>query len=172
MIVRADDLRPEGLDVDLRLSLGPLEDPGGFGIDVEEVALTATIHPTRKGLNCSGRLATTAWVPCSRCLEPYALPLDRRFDVVYERPGAAAGEPGLDHQVPKDELDVSYLDAAGRLDLRELATEQIYLELPMKPLCSAECRGLCPACGANRNKEACRCSGGAVGLQPDGPAAD
>jgi uncharacterized protein len=35
--------------------------------------------------------------------------------------------------------------------------EVIFINLPMKPLCSPDCRGLCPVCGANRNKEKCFC---------------
>jgi uncharacterized protein len=36
--------------------------------------------------------------------------------------------------------------------------EQFYLALPMKPLCRADCQGLCPICGRNRNRETCACS--------------
>jgi len=28
----------------------------------------------------------------------------------------------------------------------------------MKPLCDDKCLGLCPQCGANRNREACSCA--------------
>jgi uncharacterized protein len=35
--------------------------------------------------------------------------------------------------------------------------EQFYLALPMKPLCVADCKGLCPSCGTNLNKSVCGC---------------
>ena len=35
--------------------------------------------------------------------------------------------------------------------------EDILLALPMVVLCSADCRGLCPGCGANLNREKCKC---------------
>jgi uncharacterized protein len=35
--------------------------------------------------------------------------------------------------------------------------EQFYLALPMKPLCREDCKGLCPICGVNRNRETCSC---------------
>jgi uncharacterized protein len=38
--------------------------------------------------------------------------------------------------------------------------EQFYLSLPMKPLCRADCRGLCPSCGTNLNRGACDCRAG------------
>ena len=38
-----------------------------------------------------------------------------------------------------------------------LVEEQLQLELPMKPLCRPDCRGLCPRCGADRNSAPCDC---------------
>jgi uncharacterized protein len=44
-----------------------------------------------------------------------------------------------------------------RADLRAVAAEQIQLALPLKPLCREGCAGLCPTCGANRNRIECGC---------------
>lgn len=38
-----------------------------------------------------------------------------------------------------------------------LAFEEFLLTLPVKPLCSASCRGICPQCGKNLNSGACSC---------------
>jgi len=35
--------------------------------------------------------------------------------------------------------------------------EQFVLSLPMKPLCSEGCKGLCPVCGTNLNRNTCDC---------------
>ena len=43
------------------------------------------------------------------------------------------------------------------IDLGEVMREQFFLALPMKPLCRPECKGLCPICGANRNRQECGC---------------
>jgi uncharacterized protein len=48
------------------------------------------------------------------------------------------------------------------LDLTEVTKEQVLLGLPMKPLCSESCKGLCPACGADLNLGPCGCGGKAV----------
>ena len=45
-----------------------------------------------------------------------------------------------------------------QIDLNELLREQFYLALPMKPLCSEGCKGICPQCGTNRNAANCDCS--------------
>jgi uncharacterized protein len=44
-----------------------------------------------------------------------------------------------------------------KIDLTEVVREQLYLALPMKPLCREDCKGLCPVCGVNRNRETCTC---------------
>ena len=44
-----------------------------------------------------------------------------------------------------------------KLDLDELATADILLELPSKHLCKPDCKGLCPDCGADLNETACDC---------------
>lgn len=45
----------------------------------------------------------------------------------------------------------------GILNLLELASADIVLELPIKSLCSENCKGLCPKCGANLNETSCGC---------------
>ena len=45
------------------------------------------------------------------------------------------------------------------LDTADLLLGQIALELPMQPLCTPECRGLCPRCGADLNLGDCGCGG-------------
>jgi uncharacterized protein len=45
----------------------------------------------------------------------------------------------------------------GWLDLAPLLREQAWVAIPMKPLCRADCKGLCPQCGATLNLESCTC---------------
>ena len=44
------------------------------------------------------------------------------------------------------------------IDIDGLVRDDILLELPSKYLCSDECKGLCPKCGANLNEKACGCT--------------
>ena len=44
------------------------------------------------------------------------------------------------------------------IDIDELVTSDVLLELPSKHLCSDSCKGLCPKCGANLNEKTCGCS--------------
>ncbi len=43
------------------------------------------------------------------------------------------------------------------LDIGELARTVFYLELPSRVLCKEDCKGLCPACGINKNEQNCSC---------------
>ena len=42
-------------------------------------------------------------------------------------------------------------------ELEEIAVEQLYLNLPLKPICTPSCKGLCAECGTNRNLGGCTC---------------
>src|SRR5688572_972732 len=93
-------------------------------------------------------------LPCSRCLEPFRLKVDASFDQRYLPAGEGAEG---DAEVAADDLETSvYRD--DQIDLDELLREQFYLALPMKPLCTETCRGLCPQCGTNLNTGACDCA--------------
>jgi uncharacterized protein len=82
------------------------------------------------------------------------VPVDTTFDLLFLPASVNTGPD--DQEVADDDLGVSfYTDDV--IDLRQLVREQCYLALPMKPLCREDCKGLCPVCGINRNREACSC---------------
>jgi uncharacterized protein len=41
--------------------------------------------------------------------------------------------------------------------LSDALREAVLLEIPIKNLCAEDCRGLCPHCGVDRNRETCAC---------------
>ena len=138
-------------------------EPAEFAGEKEEyrvaapVALQMVIHKDHDRFRLVGTVGTELELTCSRCLEPYVMPIDREFDLRYLPAGA--GEPAADEEAEVEDDDVSltfYRDE--QVDLDELLREQFYLALPMKPLCSASCKGICPQCGGNRNVAPCDCS--------------
>jgi uncharacterized protein len=44
------------------------------------------------------------------------------------------------------------------VDFDDVLRQQLYLLLPMKRLCSEQCKGLCSRCGVNLNLAECRCA--------------
>jgi uncharacterized protein len=103
----------------------------------------------------SGRVRADLEVECSRCLEPFTVAVDAPFDLRYVSQSANTGEG--EREVGEDDLATAFY-RDGMLDLIELIREQFVLALPMKPLCTDACRGLCPQCGTNLNKTQCGCA--------------
>jgi len=105
-----------------------------------------------------GRLEAEAEAECGRCLVPFSIAVRPKFDyyLVPRRRVEEWAELEID-ETAKREVEVDSLE----LDLVHLAEEQVRLALPMKLLCSEDCRGICFSCGVDLNRETCAC-GGAV----------
>ena len=102
----------------------------------------------------AGHVISTLEMSCSRCLEPLALPIDAAFDLEYLPRSENVGEG--EREIQEDDLATAFY-ADETIDLGTLIAEQLHLAVPMKPLCSETCRGLCPQCGTNLNVASCAC---------------
>jgi uncharacterized protein len=121
---------------------------------VAPVELDFDIHKDREKFRLEGTARTELELPCSRCLEPFRMPVDASFDLRY-LPASEMSSDG-ERETQDEDLDIGYY-RDDQIDLNELLREQFYLALPMKPLCQEDCRGLCPQCGTNLNTSACAC---------------
>jgi DUF177 domain-containing protein len=121
---------------------------------VEPVSLEFDIYKDKQQFRLAGHVKTTLELPCSRCLEAFILPVDQAFDLRYQPHAQNTGEG--EREIEEDDLTTAFYEN-DEIDLGQLMREQFYLALPMKPLCRDECRGLCPACGTNLNRESCDC---------------
>ncbi|MBA2619786.1 MAG: DUF177 domain-containing protein [Acidobacteria bacterium] len=121
---------------------------------LEAARVRGALTKRAAGVNVKGEISARADLECSRCL--------RSIEQVLEFPFAAAFvEPenytrAKDAELRGDDLEVSVLDS-HRIDLSELAREQILLAAPSQIFCAGECKGLCQKCGANRNLVDCDC---------------
>lgn len=121
---------------------------------VEPVDLAFDIFKDKAEFHLVGRVRTTLELPCSRCLEPFMWPVDASFDLRYHPQTENAGEG--EREVHDQDLSTAFYEN-DEIDLDQLMKEQFQLSLPMKPLCSDDCKGLCPDCGTNLNRETCSC---------------
>jgi len=121
------------------------------------VSLTFDIFKDKQQFRLVGRVETTLELPCSRCLEPFTLPVEQTFDLRYQPHALNAGEG--EREIEEDDLTTAFYED-DEIDLGQLMREQFYLALPMKPLCADDCKGLCPMCGTNLNRGACGCKRG------------
>jgi uncharacterized protein len=125
-----------------------------FRVDLP-VALAFDIFKDKAQFRLVGHVRTTLELSCSRCLEPYMLPVDAAFDLRYQPHSENTGEG--EREIEEDDLSTAFYQN-DTIDLGQLMVEQFYLALPMKPLCREGCLGLCPVCGANLNRTTCGCA--------------
>jgi uncharacterized protein len=119
------------------------------------VVLALEVRKDRNRYHLTGAVETELELVCSRCLEAYARPVRAPFDLRYLPQSANTGEG--EREVEEDDLTTAYY-RDETIDLGDLVREQLYLALPMKPLCREDCRGLCAECGANLNLTTCGCA--------------
>ena len=93
-------------------------------------------------------------VLCARCVEPVAVPVQGKFDLIF-RPESADAESG-ERAITEDETEIGYYADSGLL-LEDVVREQVLLSLPSRTLCKDDCQGLCPRCGQNLNTAKCSC---------------
>lgn len=118
------------------------------------VDLAFDIYKDKEQFRLVGQVRTTLELPCSRCLEPFTWPIDSSFDLRYQPHAVNTGEG--EREIEEDDLTTAFYENET-IDLGQLMREQFYLSVPMKPLCTEDCQGLCPTCGTNLNKSTCDC---------------
>jgi len=125
----------------------------GDHYSLQQVDVACSLKRIRENIYLEGRLATMVTLACSRCLEEAVLPVTGAFSYTF----SPAGEPRPEEmELSADDMDIVYYDDE-LIDLDPIIYEQIVMNIPMKVLCSDACRGLCPNCGINLNRESCQC---------------
>ena len=116
-----------------------------IGEDLAIRSLRGSLRFTRtaQGLYGDGRLMAGTRAECVRCLSEFEQPLTIRIADLFAFPPGQASDPLL--AIPE----------TGVLDLNPLLREYLLLEVPLQPLCRADCPGLCPICGNNLNELRC-----------------
>lgn len=110
---------------------------------------------THQGILVDANVDADALLTCGRCLTGYVLKLS--LNIEEEFFPMVDIDTGYKIEVPDGSEDV-LIDEAHTLDLLEVVRQYIITNAPMKPLCRAECGGLCQNCGANLNLKECQCS--------------
>jgi uncharacterized protein len=156
-IVYLNKLPPEGLDLSFEIA-----DPARAGISVGvrlegPIRAQFAVQPLGSEIRVAGTVRAAVRLECSRCLTPFVLPIESEVGVSFAPPSSVAPDDEHQHELSQDELEVEPL-VGGGADLRGVIAEQIHLALPLKPLCSEDCRGMCPRCGREITAGACGCA--------------
>lgn len=122
---------------------------------IQPVRVSGKVTKRSIGWNVAGDINTKAQIECSRCLQPIEKLLEIPFRAVFVTDEFYS--QAKETELRGEDLEVAVF-AGDRIDLTELAREQILLELPEQIFCRDECKGLCDKCGANRNLVNCSCA--------------
>jgi uncharacterized protein len=106
------------------------------------------------GFFLRAKLSYEQTLSCNRCLKPIVEPT--REDVELMIRVEHGPEAESEHALHEKDLGDLYITEKV-LETDPILIEQLQLNVPMKPLCRPDCKGLCPECGADLNEGACSC---------------
>ena len=132
-----------------------------FKTDVEELGLEEKFignillncgmdkSSTQIVINCN--LLLQAKFACDRCMAEFDKDIKTDFRIIYFLSQSSSNDE-------VDENGIYYLSQNDdTIDLTKDTIENILLTIPMKILCSEDCKGLCFVCGVNKNETECNC---------------
>lgn len=139
------------IHIDEKVSVSPRHD------DTFEICAPVEFDGTVQNVGGTIELCGTAEARlnliCDRCGEEYETTLRFALNESFKK---ADEFSDID-----DNPDISMLEGTS-IDLDEIIYTNLFLNLPSKQLCSDDCKGLCPICGANLNKTDCGCKSDAT----------
>lgn len=125
---------------------------------VEPIAGEIAFGNTGRTIDVRGKFRTAIELECGRCLRTYQMPVTSTIEEELPIEGVPwAPEVGEEEEdrLPEEEADPLFAD--NIFDLDEYLRQSILVNVPIKPLCEEDCKGLCPHCGANLNDGSCEC---------------
>ncbi|MDQ7783386.1 MAG: DUF177 domain-containing protein [Desulfomonilaceae bacterium] len=153
-----DEIPEEGLDLvfsdeDVPAPvLADLQTPQG-GRMAPRLSGHVRLFESGENLLLSVRIQARMHLSCFRCLREFDSDHEIEMDVIVRRKDKES--PGDDEVVDSGANEV--WTEGPELDLGTLLAQELLLEMPMKPLCSQDCAGLCPRCGALKGSDQCTC---------------
>ena len=111
----------------------------------QPVHVTGRVKSIADVLVLEGQAKSVLDYTCDRCMSGFSR--EKTVKLSYMLAEEMEGE---------EDGEIVLLDD-GEIDIGDLAYTAFILDMDTKHLCSEDCKGLCPGCGANLNQEPCRC---------------
>ena len=119
----------------------------GLGVSFENgVSVSGKIVCRSDVLELTAHVEGKLKTNCARCLKELTIPLSFDFSEILTQDSENISD--------KDSVVIF---SGTTIDLSEIVSSNVLLNLSYKYLCSEDCRGICPKCGADLNKGACGC---------------
>ena len=166
MIIQLDQIKDQGLSRQYQLApqdfpdVSVWEESGDFKLH-EPIRIEITLNRISGLIEVRGKFATRIAASCGRCLKPFDFDLDESFVLTFSNEPLTVHDAGADDEegIELSAEELGLIPFTGdSLDLTEALAEQFFLALPVRPLCSEECQGLCPYCGIDLNDKKCDCA--------------
>jgi uncharacterized protein len=157
--LKLDDIPAEGLNLNWteeRSSLSAyLENFSQIDFSFEgPLQSEARVSKAGKSVLINGRVQAALKLQCVRCLKEFSYPMSSTFELTLLPLKESA--PAEETELGEEDMESNFYQG-GEILLSEIACEQIFLEIPFKPLCQEDCKGLCPTCGKDLNLGPCGC---------------
>lgn len=149
MAIKISDIPPEGLTIELAESLDL------SGVLTAYTAKLSIMPIGGAAFRITGMVKSAPVLECSRCLRSFNFSVDTDFDFELAPSSSMSSKP--EHELERAELDIEFYEGE-EIDPVDIIQEQILLSLPMVPIHSEECKGLCIVCGTDLNITDCGCN--------------
>ena len=140
----------------LQEPIGARREYGFIGETVDAAAVNSQVELMRTdaGVLVSATCEAEVQQTCSLCLVTYPQSLNFTFSEEYF--------PLIDvttgHKLPApDDAEDLQINEQHHLDVADAVRQYLIMYEPQNPICRTDCRGLCPQCGADRNRVSCKC---------------
>ncbi|MBI3326822.1 MAG: DUF177 domain-containing protein [Nitrospinae bacterium] len=126
----------------------------------QPIDLDCQLSKVNREVVIHGTMRVALRLICSRCVEEFTGSFRVPLDAVYFP--AQDTSSGREKALEEGESD-AFSYAGHVIDLTEMVRDKVFLSVPLQPLCTVRCEGLCPHCGVNWNVTTCRCVQEALG---------
>ena len=132
------------LDFDFTLDLSDMEFAGRFPVS-RPVQVRGQVRNTADVLELELTAESTLDAVCDRCGKAFFQEKSVSYTCL------------LAERLENEDSDEIVLLENGKVDVGDLARTAFILGMDSKTLCSEDCKGLCPRCGADLNLGSCSC---------------
>jgi uncharacterized protein len=148
------DNKGKSLDFKFEKSL-PSLDLGGRVIAFNKpVIVEGTATNVESGILVNCTIKAGISVNCDRCLQPVDVKIETTATEEFVE-ARNAGFHGNDHGNEPEKEFSTYKGTI--IDISQVVEQNIILNIPMKTLCCADCKGICAFCGTDLNLKECNC---------------
>ncbi|HEX2965280.1 MAG TPA: DUF177 domain-containing protein [Syntrophorhabdaceae bacterium] len=106
-------------------------------------------------LTISGSVGFGAAFTCGRCLDEFKRTINLSMNIRVT-PKQQDAPQSSEAELKDEDIDVYHYEG-DEIDIDPFIYEEVLLNMPFRPLCREDCKGLCGVCGKNQNIETCNC---------------